>query len=313
MSKTSETSMKNTKAELFTAYQEMREKFLASKKEQLPIKPEAAKKEEQRVMEKTAAYSPETLENEINNLGKKIQASLEDKKNQLVQESQKLNELRQAVRIETKGLQETYNITLAADTLQALIAEYDAKEKELQEQIGGQKKSWEREHEEHAYNLKIARRKENDEYEAEQSKKRAAWQEEMTAKEKELEEREQALTNQTEEIENMKKQTEDFPARLERKINEAKQGKEIALRKDFATEKQMLEQKFSAEKGILEVKNNNLEALIKNQSSEMTSLKQSLTEANQRAQNLATSVIEGAKRQEQEKKEREGQKVEQEN
>ncbi len=66
------------------------------------------------------------------------------------------------------------------------------------------------------------------------------------------------------------------------------------MKKDFAVEKQMFEQKSQAEKSLLEVKTANLEETVKAQTAEVVSLKKSLAEAHQQSQSLATSVVESA-------------------
>lgn len=299
-------SPKSTKAELFAAYEEMKEKFEEAKKEELPpAQKETARRQEALILTKTESYTSENLETEINGLSQKIQISLEAKKKELIAESQKLAELRQAIQIETQKLDEIHHIALAADTLQTLIADYELKEKDLsqkfdnlniqlQEEISQKKKSWEREYEEYLYDLKISRKKEKDDYEAEQAKKQTAWQMEMDKKETEFNERKLALDKQAEENERMREQVQNFPEELEQKIKEAKDEQEKLFKKDFAVEKQLFEQKSSAEKGILEVKVANLEDIIKNQSAEIVSLKKALAEAHQQSQSLATSVVESA-------------------
>jgi len=303
---TSEISMKSTKAELFQAYGEMKQKFEQSQNDQLPLAQQAViKKEENRILGKTAAYVPENLENEINSLKKKIQANLEGTQEQLIAEGKKLGDIRKAIEIESKRLEEIYNIKLASDTLQTLISDYDAKLKELekkkseeenllQEEISNQKKQWEREQEDHKYNLKIERKKEHDQYEIEQVKKRAQWQESVNKKEVELEEREKELNNRAEEIENMKKQIAEFPKKIEAAVSEAKQKAEKIMQKNFDVQSQILEQKRKAEKDVLEAKINNLQEVAKSQAAEIGILKKSLSEANQRAQDLATTIVENA-------------------
>lgn len=309
MPKDDQITLKNTKAALFAAYEEMRKKYEQARKEELPLpKQEAQRKEEAKILEKTAGYTPESIEDEISQLSQNIEKSLESKKKQLVESTVKLNEIREAIKIENAKLEEVYSITLAADALQTLISDYDLREQELQTSIEQKQKAWEREQEEYAYNLKISRRQDQDEYERSQAKKKADWQAGIDQKEQELQEREEELNARQKETEDMRQQIQDFPVRLERKIKEAKEAKEKALKKDFATEKQLFQQKHESEKGILQVKISNFEEIIKTQSAEVVSLKQSAFDAHNRAQLLATTVVESAsvkRQQEEERRERE--------
>jgi len=322
MAKETEISLKSTKAEIFQAFEQMKEKYKQQEKEKLhPAQESAAQKEEAKIVEKTLSYSPENLENEVISLRKKMQHNLDDIMNQLTTESEKLQDLRKAMKIETKKLEEIYNIELAADTLKILIADYETKQKELQEkramekaaiekEITDKKRAWEREQEEYKYNLKVERKRDEENYEIEQAKKRADWEEEVSQKETELAEREDGINRQEQEIIDMRKQIERFPKKLESIVQDVKHKKEKHLKHEFAHEKQLLEQKWLAEKGVFEVKINNLQNIINNQEMEIKSLKNSLTEANQRAQGLAVTVVEGASAMKQLKQEKEAKEKE---
>lgn len=306
MSKQQDLTIRSTKADLFKAYEEMKEELERTQGDQLPLPQQSAiKANEEKILKKTENFLPETLEGDITSLRKKVQNNLEELKEQLIKESQNLNDLRKAIEIETKQLEEVYNIKLAADTLQTLIADYEIKFDELtkkknseetiiKEEIAHKKKEWEREQEEYKYTLKIERKKEQDEYEIAQSKGKAEWQANINKKEAEIEERENFINTKENEIENMRKEIETFPKKLESAIKEIKTETEKNLQKDFSIQKQILEQQWTSEKMILETKVGNLQELIKNQISEIISLKKSLSEANQRAQDLAAAVIENA-------------------
>ncbi|MFH1030253.1 MAG: hypothetical protein V1770_03270 [bacterium] len=306
MSQKQEITQRSAKADLFKAYQEMKEKVEGAEKNQLPLAQQMEiKKEEEKVLEKTESLIPQNLDDNISSLNKKVQETLNGLRDKLVTESEKLGELRKAIAIETKRLEETRNVKLADDTLQTLIADYELKQKELEkrrvatesslsEEIESKRKTWEREQEEYKYNLKIERKKEEDAYGMEQAKKKLAWQEEINKKETELNEHEESLNTRAEELENMKAQIELFPAKLESAVEKTKKDQTTILQKDFDAQKQISESKWLSEKNLLEAKIDNLQEIMRNQNMEITSLKKSLYEANQRAQNLATTIVENA-------------------
>lgn len=303
MLKIPEITIKNTKAELFQAFQEMKEKFEEKQKNQLPLPQTASlKRDETKILEKTKNLLPEKLEDEIASLNKKIQSNLADVKNELIAESEKLFEIRKAIGIESKKLEEVYNIKLAENTLQTLIADFEAKSKEMEkkknleetaadEETVAKKKTRERDEEEYQYQLKIQRKKEQDEYELAQAKKRAEWQDKLGKKIIELDEREQSINSRLGETENMKKEIESFPKKLEAAEKAARQEIQKELEKDFAIQKKITETQWSSEKKMFEAKINGLAETIKSQSAEAAVLKKSLSEANQRAQNLAIAIV----------------------
>lgn len=301
-----EISQRSTKADLFKAYQEMREKADSLNENQLPLSQQLEiKKQEEKILEKTANLLPQNLDENISALNKKVQETLNSLRDKLISESEKLGELRQAIAIETKRLAEAHNIKLANDTLETLIADYELKQKELSkrlvetelslnEEIEQKRKIWEREQEEYKYNLKIERKKEDDLQEMERVKKKAVWQEEIDKKANELKEQAENLNKRLAEFENMKAEISGFSAKLESAVEKTKKEQAVIWQKDFAIQKQLAEQQRDSEKNILEAKIDNLQEILKNYNVEIASLKKSLSEANQRAQNLATAIVENA-------------------
>ncbi len=306
MAQKQEITARSTKTDLFNAYQEMREKVEGAEKNQLPLPQQAEiKKEEENILEKTANLLPQNLDDDISALNKKMQGTLNGLRDKLVSESEKLTELRKAIEIETRRLEEVHNIKLANDALQTLIADYELKRKEMEkfraetesslnDEMEQKKRNWEREQEEYEYNLKLERKKEEDGYELEKNKKKAARQDEIDKKEAALSEKEEILNGREEDIENMRIQIDEFPAKLAETIEKAKEEQRAILQKDFDVQKQLSEEKCNSAKNILETKLENLQEIMKNQNIEIASLKKSLYEANQKAQSLATTIVENA-------------------
>lgn len=303
MLKIPEITIKSTKADLFKAYQEMKDVFEQRQKNQLPLPQlDSLKREEAKILEKTKNLLPEKLEDDIASLNKKVQANLTEVRNELIEESKNLSEIRKAIEIESKRLEEVYNIKLAENTLQTLIADFEAKKQELEkkrkfeevsmeEESVLKKKARGRDEEEYQYRLKIDRKKEQDEYESQQAKKRAEAAEKINKKIAELDEREQSIKDQLKDIENMKKEIESFPKRLEIAAKDARQETQKEIEKDFTIQKKITETQWASEKKMLETRISGLQETIKSQSAEAIILKKSLSEANQRAQNLAIAIV----------------------
>lgn len=301
-----EITARSAKTDLFKAYQEMKEKVEGAEKNQLPLPQQAEiRKEEEHILEKTASLLPQNLDDDISALNKKMKETLNGLRDKLVGESEKLSELRKAIEIETKRLEEVHNIKLANDTLQTLIADYGLKQKEMEklrtetehsfnDEMEQKRKNWEREQEEYKYNLKLERKKEEDGYELEQTKKKKSWQDEIDKKEAALNEKEEILSGREEDIENMRMQIDEFPAKSEEAIEKAKKEQAAVLQKDFDVKRELAEEKWNSVKNILEAKLDNLQEILKNQNIEIASLKKSLYEANQKAQSLATTIVENA-------------------
>ena len=293
---------KNTKAELLAAFEEMKEKYEETKKQQAPASL-AAQMEEKELLAKTANFTPNNLNGEIDNLRRSIQGNLNELAEKITTESEKLLSVRAAIELEAKRLKEAKNIELGAMAMDALVADYEEKQKELEMKkqtaeeelsanITKQKTDWEREREEYEYNKKTERKKEEDDYNSQIAKKKSQWQDEINQREMELREKEEVMAKRAEEIRQLEELADNYSNKLAEAENTAQEKIVAELNKDFAVEKRISEQERLAEKNMLEAKIFALQETIKNQIMEIKSLKDALNIANQQAQTLAATVVE---------------------
>ena len=293
MGEPSQAFAKRTKAEILAAYQELRQQVEEQKKEQLPLPTrEAQRREDAAILERTAQYTPASIEEDVLELKKRVISSLDEVQTALMKESAVLPDVRQAIEIERRGLAELRQIVLADNALQTLIAQYDEKRMELETEMTRKRREWEQEEEEYVYQLKLKRRKEEDEYELQRLKKRAAWQAEMEEKEKQLRQREELLAAQEDELAKLREQTDRFPVERDEAIKRAVEQRVTELNKEFGHERQLLTQEATATKQMLEAKIETARQTVEHQMTEIHSLKQALAEATHQAQILATTVVE---------------------
>jgi len=297
-------SQKSTKVELLRAYEEIRQEHERLKQQQLqPLAESVRKKEETQLLEKVVSWSPGILEQDIFAVRKKANQTLEELLAHLTQEAVRLQEIREAIGIEKKYLEEVRNIKLADETLQMLFIEHDQKQQEfflkhkemedaLTEEMNKRKKDWLREQEEYDYDLKIKRRAEEDRYQAELTKRRAIVEEEWRLKEKSLVEREELLKTQEAEFIRLRSQVQTLPDEINEAVEQANASLKDSLQKEFDVETRMLSQEWKADKQILEARIMALQETLKNQSVELRVTKDSFLQANQQAQTLAATVIE---------------------
>jgi len=302
MTTTTPPTPKNTKAELLAAFEEMKQKYEEAKKQQAPISL-AEQMTEKEILAKTDNFTPHNLNTEIDNLRRAIQNNLNELAEKITTESEKLLAVRAAIELETRRLKEAKNIELGSMALDALIADYEEKRKELEtkKQISEeelstatakQKTEWDRQQEEYEYNKKIDRKKEEDEYSVQIAKKKALWQDEINRRELELREKEEIISKREEEIKKLEELANNYSQKLAEAEQSARERAVAELNKEFSVEKRITEQERMAEKNMLEARTSALQETIKNQTIEMKSLKDALNIANQQAQTLAATVVE---------------------
>ena len=176
---------------------------------------------------------------------------------ELTAEAAKLTEIRQAITIENKKLEELHDIDLAANTLEQLIQEHVSRnaafetemaetESRFEEEMAAKKADWKREQdayvaaqkeaearlkkdrdrekEEYEYTLALARRKEKDQYEAQKAALQKALKEERQAQEQELAAREAMVATQEEELARLSKAGRSISSTIEHRCGAGRPG-----------------------------------------------------------------------------------------
>lgn len=245
---------------------------------------------------KVKDYTVDNLTASIADLKTSFNSNLTEMADKLLSEAQKFSEIQQAAELAKKNLELNYHIEIAAETLQNLVSENEAKKQEfekiaeqarrdLEEEITNKKRDWSRQQEEYNYDTKIKHKREEELY-----------QEQKAKKETEFLERENQLKNQEMDLQNLRQQAVDAPKQLEKDLIAKEQETTKKLRSQFDQELVSVKKDWQAEKNIYELKLNNQEEQIKKQNIEIAALKQETERANKKAQELAVKVIEsGAK------------------
>lgn len=234
------------------------------------------------------------ISDNLQNLSGTLNSSLNQLHQQILAEAEKFADLQTAIALSEKELEVNYQIKVAADTLEKLVADY--KEKSLQlEQAYAQKsleietemidlnRDWKREQEEYEYNLKTKRAREQAIFDETKNKKEAT-----------LKEREEAIKTQEEDLKKAKNQLEQFPDELTKQLQAKEQEVTKKLEAAYKVQFDSNKKDWESQKNILELKMKNLEDLMKKQDTEIAQLKKELDSANKKAQDLAVRVIESA-------------------
>lgn len=249
-------------------------------------------------------------------LGLEITKSLAQLSEKLVAEVEKLQNVREAVSLETKELERLHKIDIAATTLDQLIQDYGKQKEELEAEISSRREAWaeeeqerERQQKELEENLKKQRQREAEEYEykksLERKKAQDKYEEEMRLLEKNNKERQEALEKgwqqreavvkeKEEEWARLKKEVEEFPARLKKEIDAAVAAAVKVVEQRSEQQIVLLKKDSEAEKRIAELQIKSLQDTIARQSVEIETLHKQMEEAKRQVQDIAVKAIEGA-------------------
>ena len=271
-------------------------------------------------VEKATAYTVERVTREIGDLQVSISRMLTDLAQQLRDESSKLADIRLAIDTENSRLKELHDIDgamvslkaileVAAERRAALEAELNQQESDLRSAMEAKREEWkqkqsdydseikksrEREEEEYAYKLSLKRRKEADDYAAQQSTLQKALQEQRTRAEQEIEERSRAITAREAEIKDLQARVERFPQELAAATKQAEQSARAETQKQAQLDARLLKMETEAEKNITVLKIAGLEEMVKRQTAQIETLNKQLSAAQAQVQAMAVKAIEGA-------------------
>jgi hypothetical protein len=319
---------KSTKEEILKAYNDLLGRYQEKSLSVPEKKAETIRKaSDAAVVEKASTYTVEFIIKGMADLSLNLGKALTDLASQLTSEANKLTELREAIAIQTRSLEELHDIRVAADTLALLIQEHEerktafAKEKEetqeefteematrrlewkkeqdaytavLKENEARLKKEREREKEEYEYSLAQARKKDKDTYEAQKTALLKQLAETKETQEKEFAVREAAVTAQETELTELRKKVAAFPAELTVAVEKAEKEATVRAENRAKVEAQLLAKAVEGDKRVADLKIKALEETVAKQSVQIEGITRQLNEANTQVQAIAVKAIEGA-------------------
>jgi len=320
-----EVSEKNTKAEILKAYESLL-KGVQNAKADVPkqIQEEKQRKE---TLEKVEGISNEGIVKSIAALKSGLSNSLDEILQSLTNEFKKLEEIRAAIVLEKKSLEDLYSLSANTDSLAAMLLVQKEKkenfEKEMKEkeesfanEMAAKKEQWEiekakqktdekeytdeltkrrkREEEEYTYNLKIRRQKEQDEYDS----KKQQLEKELTDKkaqfEQEVSSRELNLKNAEAELAELRKNNAEFPAKLEKALKDKETEVTKQLQTKYGFDMQLMEKQSAADIRLKDQIITSLQEKIKEQQEQMKENTDKANRAEANVKDIAVKAIENA-------------------
>jgi hypothetical protein len=322
-----EPSEKNTKNEILKAYNDLLKKVQEEKT--TDRKTEKKREEEKEVITHAGEITVEGVVNRLAALKLDIGKSLEDVEDKLTTEYKRFAELRQAVEIEKKNLQEIHEITLCADSLVTLLRAQKEKKIEFEQEIEEEKHGFEEEMEQRrlewkkeqdSMDLAIKERKirtekdrkqEEDDYLYNTQKKRkleedtyiskkASQEKELAEKKQQFErdsaDRERAIVEREKEYQELKIKAETFPQTLQKAITETEVRITGAIEIKYKHQADLLTKEIEGERKLNQQMVSTLEAKIREKDELIKQLTLKVNDSGKQVQDIALKAIEGATR-----------------
>lgn len=315
-------NLKSTKKEIFEAYEAILEEIKERKAKNTEKGSagdqqvlSAKTSEEGNVQDKNAGAKPavsaaenielnaDKIAGDIHGLKININNILNKLNDRISEELKKFDTVKQAVKEENEKLENIYKVKAEADALFELAEMKDRKTREYKKQFEEneeriiaekiqKEKEWQREQEEYGYNLKISRKKEEDDYDFKKQMKERDFNEKIMAREKELKIREVKILEQENEIKDIRAKMDAFSSEIEKVAQETEKRVKAELEKEAAISREMLMKDIEKERELSKFKIASLEDMVKRQGSQINILENELKSAISRSQELAVKIIE---------------------
>lgn len=286
-------SERSTKSEIFDAYKE-----LVTRLEEKPE--EETIKEEKQIVDTAVKETVEKIVGDLSQLKISLSQTIGGLTEKLTTEAERLANIRKAITIAQKELEETQKVKITARQLYDLIALQKKQETEFKEEMDAQRRAWEeekkqyeetqkrgrvREEEEYAYNTKLQRKRDQEIWDEEKRKHDSHKQEELETR--------QAMLK---ELDELRKTVASFPALKDKEIKSAAAQALAQANKDNQIHQNFARQEADAELKLAQSQIASLEHTVKSQEAQIREFKTQLEAATKHIKDIAISVVEGAKK-----------------
>ncbi len=320
-----EVTSKNTKREILEEYNKLLEKIKEQKAEEPKKIQEQQKKGE--IVKISDNLSQDGIINDIAALKTNLSTSLDKLGENLLTEFKKLEDLKNAIGIEKKNLEDIYQLSAETDSLAAMLLaqkqkkeefdiEMEEKRTEFEKEMAEKKVAWkkeqeiqakkfeeereakekarEREEEEYQYNLNLKRKKDGDIYEQKKENLEKQLSDKKIAFEKEFAQREEALKTAEIELNELRSKNENFPAEIKKAVDQEVKNTIEKLQSQFKYEKELNAKQMEGELKLKDQTIQTLREKIKDLEVQIKEYSQKAATAENSVKDIAIKAIEGS-------------------
>ncbi|MGA9175398.1 MAG: hypothetical protein WBZ33_15690 [Thermoactinomyces sp.] len=322
---------RNTKATILAALREAEKKIAELEKGKLDPVVETQAKKTAETISKADKLMEENIESKITDLSKSVTRLLGKISEDIIEQTQNLQTVKEAISMKEAELKELYGIEKQAHTLAALVNAHQelklSQEKELAEekekasaelaeilkQIETARKEHEllvkeqkekldqlkkREEEEFKYAFERHKKQAHDQLEDELASKRKAFDAELETRNKELDtykksldEREEKIQKREQKLDELEAEVASIPDKIAEVKKEAKEKAEAEMKKVLAIREAAFKKEVEADKRILETERDNLKNQLQLANETISTLQAKLDEAYKRIQEMGIQMV----------------------
>lgn len=309
-----ELSQKNTKTEILDAYEKLL-KEVQQAKSNAPKQIQEEKKNKE-IVDKVSTMTDDSILKGVQDLKISISSTLDGLSDKLLSEYKKLEEVRSAIEVEKKNLEELYSLNSTTDSLATMLLAYQEKktlfdkEKETQisqweaekqqhkvsekEYVDELQKARKREEEEYLYNLKKSRQKEADDYSIKKLTLEKEMEEKKSSFEKEIAQRQTELKATETELAELRKMRDDFPVKMENALKEKEKAISQTLEAKFEFERQLTQKQNELDNSLKDQNIKLLQEKVAELSAQLKEYSNKAAKAEESVKDIALKAIESS-------------------
>ncbi|MCX6250545.1 MAG: hypothetical protein NTX61_07320 [Bacteroidetes bacterium] len=303
-------SKTSTKQEILVAYEELVDEI----KDQKSPKEKQDQQEKESLFSRVSAQSKDSFIKHVSELKIQLNKQLDEIGDSMLTEIRQLTDIREAIVVGKKDLEELYKIRTESESLMALVQLQEEKKVEFSAEMETQRQAWikekeeiekqgkeqkiikekdrKREEEEYAYNLNLKLRKEQDTYEEQKQMMERELAENKASFEKEMKEREQNIIAKESELSEFRDQAARFPQELDKALKQAVKDNSEKLLQQFEIEKKLLSKETETEIKLKDQTIQTLELKVKELENSIKQISQKNETAEKTVKDIAIKAIE---------------------
>lgn len=302
-----EVTIKNTKERILSAYNDALSLLNAKELDDIQNKKQVF--QEKDLIKNISSQKNEDVFKQVGDLKVGIIKQLDALSEKLILQQDKFEKLQYAIKIEQDHLENLYDIKDSTNALSALSLAQQKEKEQFINEMEQIKKNWlteklkldndykehrdnidtkRRREEEYKYQLNINRRKELDDYHT----KKIIQEQALQNKENELNKLEEALLTREKFLNELEMQVQNISVQLDAIEKQTETNATKILKERFEHEKQLHQQKYDAALKLQEQSINYLKSQIEVQEKDIIELKNKLTSASDKVQNIASKALE---------------------
>jgi hypothetical protein len=305
-------SKTSTKQEILVAYEDLVNEL----KEQKSPKEQQDQLEKENLLSRVSSQSKDSFIKHVSELKIQLNKQLDEIGDSMLAEIRQLTDIREAIGLGRKDLEELYKIKTEGESLMALVQLQEEKKQEFTSEMETQRQAWikekeefekqtkeqkiikekerKREEEEYAYNLNLKRKKEQDIYEQQKQMMEREVAENKASFEKEMNEREQNIVAKENELSELRDKVTRFPQELDKTLKQAVKDNSEKLLQQFEIEKKLLLKETETEIKLKDQAIQTLELKVKELENSIKQLSLKSETAEKTVKDIAIKAIESA-------------------